>query len=168
MSRCAEESFARAALQSGCRFSAGLAEARALMATGRADDAEHILGELTPPDERAEANLALVRAWNLFWTLDRPLDAETVLAAGERALTARASGGEPRASGAPGLAELHALRARFAFAQGDPRAALAMAAPVEADERAPEAARVRAAVAMAEALAVCGRCEEAVSVARRW
>ena len=66
------------------------------------------------------------------------------------------------------MAELHALRARFAFAQGDPHAALAMAAPVEADACAPDAARVRAAVAMAEALAVCGRRDEAVAVARRW
>ncbi len=66
------------------------------------------------------------------------------------------------------MAELHALRARFAFAQGDPHAALAMATPVEADECAPDAARVRAAVAMAEALAVCGRRDEAVAVARRW
>ena len=43
-----------------------------------------------------------------------------------------------------------------------------MAAPVEACEDAPEAARVRAAVALAEALAVCGRRDEAVAVARRW
>jgi tetratricopeptide (TPR) repeat protein len=66
------------------------------------------------------------------------------------------------------VAELYALRARFAFAQGDPHAALALAAPVEADECAPAAARVRAAVAMAEALAVCGRRDEAVAIARRW
>ncbi|WP_028062848.1 tetratricopeptide repeat protein [Solirubrobacter soli] len=150
MSRLAEEGFARAALQSGCRFSAGLAEARALMATGRPDAAERLLADLTAPDERGATTLALVRAWNLFWTLDRPADAEAVL-------TARTA--------AP---ELHALRARFAFAQGDPLAALALAAPVEADECAPEAARVRAAVAMAEALAVCGRRDEAVAVARRW
>src|SRR5262245_58644528 len=99
MSRLAEDSFARAALQSGCRFSAGLAEARALMAAGRPEEAERILSGLTAPDERAEANLALVRAWNLFWTLDRPTDAEAVLTAGERALEARATG-EPRGSAA--------------------------------------------------------------------
>ena len=170
MSRLAEGGFARAALQSGCGFSAGLAEARALMAAGRAVDAEGVLAGLTAPTERAETTLALVRAWNLFWTLDRAADAEVVLATGERALLAwadaRADRGCPPNS--PGTAELHALRARFAFAQGDPRSALAMAAPVEADPCAPEAARVRAAVAMAEALAVCGRCEEAVAVARRW
>jgi tetratricopeptide (TPR) repeat protein len=159
MSRCADDGFARAALQSGCRFSAGLAEARALMATGRPEDAERVLSGLTAPSERAETTLTLVRAWNLFWTLDRPAAAEAVLDAGERALGPRISGG---------TAELHALRARFAFAQGDPRAALALAAPVEGDESAPEAARVRAAIAMAEALAVCGRRDEAVAVARRW
>jgi hypothetical protein len=99
--------------------------------------------------------LALVRARNLFWALNRAGEAEAVLAAAERA-----SGGA--------ASELHALRARFAFAQGDPRAALAAAAPIEADSGAPEAARVSAAVAMAEALAVCGRRDEAVAVARRW
>ena len=160
-----------------------------------------------------------MRAWNLFWTLDRPAEAEAVLAAGERALLAPPRPGWPsrvathapgapgesraardgaahataapsaargpaataarrgapatdgsllRAPHAPGVAELHALRARFAFAQGDPHAALAIAAPIEADECAPEAARVRAAVALAEALAVCGRRDEAVAVARRW
>src|SRR5262249_7737033 len=65
-------------------------------------------------------------------------------------------------------AELLALRARFAFAQGDLRVALALAAPIEAREDAPDAARVRAAVAMAEAFAVCGPRDEAVEVARRW
>src|SRR3954451_10215143 len=133
MSRLVAECFARAALQSGCRFSAGLAEARALMATGRPDEAEHVLRDLTAPDARAQTTLTLVRAWNLFWTLDRPTEAEAVLAAGERALGPRSSSG---------TAERDALRARFAFAQGDPRAALALAAPIEADESAPEAARV--------------------------
>ena len=199
MSRPAEGAFARAALQSGCRFSAGLAEARALMAAGRPEEAENVLGGLTAPDERDETRLALVRAWNLFWTLDRPREAEAVLGAGERALEARAAGSPdaptsrsaavPSAAPAvasalpatspvgtccaspvhaPGVAELYALRARFAFAQGDPHAALAIAAPIEADACASEAARVRAAVAMAEALAVCGRRDEAVAVARRW
>jgi len=197
MSRLAEDGFARAALQSGCGFSAGLAEARALMATGRPEHAERILARLTAPSERAEATLAQVRAWNLFWTLDRPAEAEAVLDAGERALAARASrdtaptplsadastrdarpaalptaastrDARPAPQAGGGTAELHALRARFAFAQGDPRAALALAAPIEADERAPELARTRAAIAMAEALAVCGRRDEAVAVARRW
>ena len=169
MSRLAEDGFARAALQSGCGFSAGLAEARALMATGRPEHAERILARLTAPSERAETTLALVRAWNLFWTLDRPAEAEAVLDAGERALAARAGrDARPAPQAGGGTAELHALRARFAFAQGDPRAALALAAPIEADERAPELARTRAAIAMAEALAVCGRRDEAVAVARRW
>ena len=158
MSRLAEGGFDRAALQSGCRFSAGLAESRALMAAGRPDEAERLLATLTAPSERGEATLALVRARNLFWALNRVGEAEAVLATAERALAATSTG----------VSELHALRARFAFAQGDPRAALAAAAPIEADPSAPEAARVSAAVAMAEALAVCGRRDEAVAVARRW
>src|SRR3954452_2732193 len=91
MSRLVAECFARAALQSGCRFSAGLAEARALMATGRPDEAEHVLRGLTAPDARAQTTLTLVRASNLFWTLDRPTEAEAVLAAGERARAAWAA-----------------------------------------------------------------------------
>src|SRR4051812_22979625 len=123
MSRPAEDGFARAALQSGCRFSAGLAEARALMGAARPEEAERVLGGLAAPDERDAIRLALVRAWNLFGTLDRPAEAEAVLTAGEAALGAEAT-------------ELCALRARFAFAQGDLHAALTIAAPVEADERA--------------------------------
>jgi tetratricopeptide (TPR) repeat protein len=153
MPRLADEAFARAALQSGCRFSAGLAEARALMATGRPEPAEHLLATLTAPDDRASITLALLRARNLFWALGRPAHAEMVLC--EAATTSDA-------------AELHALRARFAFAQGDPCGALAIATPIEACVGAPGAARVRAAVAMAEALAVCGRRDEALAVARRW
>src|SRR3954452_6958372 len=160
MSRLAEGAFARAPLLSGCRFSAGLAEARALMASGRPEEAESVLSRLGARHERDETTLALVRAWNLFWTLDRPDEAEAVLTAGERVLEAGAPGA--------GVAELYALRAWFAFAQGDPRAALAIAAPIEADEAASETARVRAAVAMAEALAVCGHRDDAVAVARRW
>src|ERR1700742_584980 len=132
MSRLAEEGFARAALQSGCRFSAGLAggralvgpaEARALMATGRAGEAEHVLATLVAPNERGEVTLALVRARNLFFALNRSADAEAALRAGEDALGVRGLAGGPASLSAM---ELHALRARFAFAQGDPRTALAM------------------------------------------
>jgi hypothetical protein len=159
MSRHAEEGFARAALQSGCRFSAGLAEARALMATGRPEQAEHLLAFVQAPNEGAAVTLTVLRARNLFWALDRAAEAEAVLCDAEREL-APAGGGR--------ATELQALRARFAFAQGDPRGALALAAPVESDRTASEGARVRAAVAMAEALAVCGRRDDAVAVARRW
>jgi tetratricopeptide (TPR) repeat protein len=147
MSRLAEDGFARAALLSGCCFSAGLAEARALMSTGRAEQAERLLASLVPPTPAHAITLAAQRAGNLFWALDRPEEAQALL------------------EGAP---ELIALRARFAFAQGDPRAALALAAPIEAAADASTAARVAAAVAMAEAFAVCGRPDEAVAVAKRW
>src|SRR3954454_14920363 len=91
MSRLVAECFARAALQAGCRFSAGLAEARALMATGRPDEAEHVLRDLTAPDARAQTTLALAGAWTLCWTVARPPEAEAGLAAGERALAAWAA-----------------------------------------------------------------------------
>jgi tetratricopeptide (TPR) repeat protein len=147
MSRLAEDGFARAALLSGCCFSAGLAEARALMSTGRPEQAELLLATLVPPSPAGAIKLAVLRAGNLFWALDRPAEACALL------------------DGAP---ELIAIRARFAFAQGDPRAALALAAPIEAAADAPPAARVAAAVALAEAFAVCGRRDEAVAVAKRW
>jgi tetratricopeptide (TPR) repeat protein len=153
MSTLAEEGFARAALQSGCHFSAGLAEARALMATGRPERAEHLLATLVAPDDRATVTLALLRARNLFWGLDRSTQAEMVLC---------------DAAATNDAADLHALRARFAYAQGDPRAALALATPIESDADAPKASRVPAAVVMAEALAVCGRRPQAIVVAQRW
>jgi ATP/maltotriose-dependent transcriptional regulator MalT len=156
MSKLAEGAFARAALQSGCHFSAGIAEARALIATGRSEPAEHLLATLAAPNDRATVTLALLRARNLFWGLDRSTQAEAVLHEGERGLVGSGAG------------ELHALRARFAFAQGDPCAALAIAAPIEADPDAREVSRVPAAVVMAEALAVCGRRPEAIVVAQRW
>jgi hypothetical protein len=152
MSRLGEDAFARAALQSGCRLSAGLAEARALMGTGRPAQAEAVLAALKPSSTAEAVRLAVFRARNLFWALDRPAEAEAVLLDGKLR----------------GSAELVALRARFAFALGEPRTALALAEPIEADPRASEPARVRAAVALAEALAVCGRRDEAVAVARRW
>ena len=119
----------------------------------------------------------------------RPEQAERVLAGAQARLARR--GGQARRCSAPatcsgrwtarrtprpscstaelrGTPELVALRARFAFALGEPRTALALAEPIEADGRAPEQARARAAVALAEALAVCGRRDEAVAVARRW
>jgi hypothetical protein len=167
MSRPAEGGFARAALQSGCRFSAGLAEARALMATGRPEEAERTLANLAAPDERGEVTLALVRVRNLFWALNRAGEADAVLTAAEQALATRAADGAGRAASSR-VSELHALRARLAFAQGLPRAALAAATPIEADPTAPDAARVSAAVAMAEAYAVCGRRDDAIAVARRW
>ena len=77
MSRLAEDGFARAALQSGCRFSAGLAEARALMATGRPELAEDVFARVAPAGPGEILKLALVRARNLFWTLDRPAEASS-------------------------------------------------------------------------------------------
>ena len=125
MSRLAEEGFARAALQSGCRLSAGLAEARALMGTGRPEQAERVLAALKPASPAEAVKLAVFRARNLFWALDRPADAEAVLLDAELR----------------GTPELVALRARFAFALGEPRTAIALAEPIEADGRAPEPAR---------------------------
>src|SRR4051794_10855565 len=145
MPRLVEDGFARAALQSGCRFSASLAEARALMATGRPEQAEHVLAALQAPDEGAALTLTVLRARNLFWALHRAAAAE----AGGR--------GAGRAGRPARATERQARGAGFASAEGDPRAALALAAPIESAPAVPEAARVRAAVAMAEALAVCGR-----------
>ena len=60
--------------------------------TGRPEEAELILMTLTAPSERGEVTLAVVRARNLFWALNRAADAEAVLTAAERSMAPPAAG----------------------------------------------------------------------------
>jgi len=98
--------FARAALQAGGGFRAHLAHARALASTGAPQEAENLLATLVPTDAEERAALAAARARNLFWALGRADEAHALL------------------EDSP---EHHALRARFALAQGDPAAAITAA-----------------------------------------
>ena len=179
MSRLAEDGFARAALQSGCRFSAGLAEARALMATSRPELAEGVFARVAPAGPGEIIKLARARrsrssgARNAVLrrsTTRRRRPEPSLRRGGERRSrpAARPHERHGRPARTAGAAELHALRARFAFAQGDPLRRARHGRTIECSADVPEAARVRAAVAMAEALAVCGRRDDAVAIARRW
>jgi tetratricopeptide (TPR) repeat protein len=124
------------------RCSGRLGHARALAGTGAAAEAEQLLAALRPSTEAERAALAVARARNLFWALDRPDAAEAVLAAAEACVN------DP--------SELYALRARLALATGDPRAAIAAARHAPAET-----------ATLAEALASTGDSKRALRLAGR-
>ena len=134
---------AEAAVRAGGGADARLVLGRALAATGRAEEAEAVLA--AEPGREA----VMARARNLFWGLGRHAEADALLAAG----------GDP---------ELTALRARLAGAAGRSPAALTVALPLLADARAPETARLHAAMAAGEALIACGRAEQAGALVAEW
>ncbi len=153
------ERLARAALDCGGGFGARLALGRALAGTGRADEAEAVLGalegEAVSDDERAA--LAVARARNVFWAQGRAAEAEALLVSAEAAVADR--GVRERLAG---------QRIRMVAARGDPREALEAAGALLGDAGASEPARLHAAVAMAEALMSLGRTGEAIAVAETW
>jgi DNA-binding CsgD family transcriptional regulator len=151
--------FARAAVQAGGGFGARLALGQALAGAGDAAEADELLAALEPQasDDAGRARVAVARARNLFWGLDRASDADGALLAAEQAIAD------------PALRdELVALRARLTSAQGRPLAALAAAGPLVESLHAAEQARLRAAIAVSEALWLRGRTGDAVAVAERW
>jgi DNA-binding CsgD family transcriptional regulator len=151
--------FARAAVPAGGGFGARLALAQALAGAGDAAEADELLAALEPDAsvDAERAQVAIARARNLFWGLDCASDADGTLLAAEQAIAD------------PALRdELVALRARMASAQGRPLAALAAAGPLLESSRAAEPARLRAAIAVSEALWLRGRTGDAVAVAERW
>jgi DNA-binding CsgD family transcriptional regulator len=148
------ERLARAATGPG----AGLALGRALAAAGRGAEAEAVLAALPAVgDDATRATVALARARNLLWALDRGADAEAVLRDAERAV-----------ADADLRHELAAQRSRLQAAQGRPRAALAAARPLLDDPGVPERARATAAIAAVEGLLTSGRTEEALTLAGEW
>jgi DNA-binding CsgD family transcriptional regulator len=151
--------FAQAAVREEGGFPARLALARAHAGAGRAVEAEELLGALEREAlaDADRAGVAVARARNLFWGLDRSNEASAVLLRAEQALS------DPRLP-----EELIALRARLASAEGRPLVALAAARPLLKSPRLREPARLRAAIATSEALWQSGRTREAISVAERW
>ena len=103
------------------------------------------------------AAVALARARNLFWGLDRADDADAVL---RDAADAVADAGL--------RSELAAQRVRLDAGRGRPQEALAGARPLLEDDAVPERARVTAALGAVEALFSSGRSEAAVALADRW
>jgi hypothetical protein len=153
------ERLARAAMQAGAGFRAELALGRALAASGRGHEADRVLADLAPQarDDHERAAVALGRASNLFWALDRADDADAVLHAAEQLVRD------------PALRhELMAQRVRLTAAHGRPEAALAAAQPLLRDSAVDERARVTAAVGAVEALFTSGRTDEAVALIETW
>jgi DNA-binding CsgD family transcriptional regulator len=153
------ERLARAAMQADAGFDAELALGRALAASGHGAEADRVLAGLAQLalDDRERAAVALARARNLFWGLDRAGDADTVLQEAER-----------RMAGEPHRHELAAQRARLSAGHGRPEAALAAARPLLEDEAVSERARITAAIGAVEALFSTGRTDESLALADAW
>ena len=150
------ERLARAAVQAGAGLRAELALGRALAASGRGLEADPLLADLAAQagDDRERAAVAMARARNLFWALDRADDADAVLQGAEHLVRD------------DGLRhELTAQRVRLTAAHGRPQAALAAARPLLHDGSVHERARTTAALGAVEALFTSGRTDEAVALA---
>jgi DNA-binding CsgD family transcriptional regulator len=157
--RALAERLAGAAVQAGGGFPAELALGRALAARGSGVEAEEVLAGLAAraPGDEESAAVALARARNAFWALDRAEHADAVLLDAER----RVRDGALRH-------ELAAQRVRLVAAHGRPRAALEAARPLLAAPGLPERAQITAAMGAVEALFSTGRSREAVALAERW
>jgi len=153
------ERLARAAIQADAGFDAELALGRALAASGQGVEADRVFAGLAKQarDDRERAAVALARARNLFWGLDRADDADSVLKEAER-----------RVADEPLRHQLAAQRARLTAGQGRPEAALAAARPLLEDGEVDERARITAAIGATEALFSTGRTDESVALADAW
>jgi len=153
------ERLARAAVQAGAGFGAEFALGRALAASGRGAEADRLLADLAGQarDDGEQAAVAVARARNLFWALDRADDADAVLQGAEQLLHED----ELRH-------ELTAQRVRLTAAHGRPHAALAAAGPLLHDGGVHERARVTAAMGAVEALLTSGRTDDARALAETW
>ncbi|MFL5904421.1 MAG: hypothetical protein ACJ76Q_11490, partial [Solirubrobacteraceae bacterium] len=153
------ERLARAAMQDDGGFDAELALGRALAASGHGFEADRVFAGLATQarDEGERAAVALARARNLFWGLDRADDADTVLREAERRVADEAL-----------RHELAAQRARLTAGHGRPEAALAAARPLLEDGAVNERARITAAIGATEALFSTGRTDESVALADAW
>lgn len=152
------ERLALAALPAG-GFRARLALARARAGAGRAVDAEELLGplerEASVDGERLA--VAIARASNLFWGLDRTADADAALRRAEHAIADDAL-----------RDELVALRAWLVCSLGRPLDALSAADALLGSAQAREQTRLRAALTVGTALTMRGRSADAVSVLDAW
>ncbi len=152
------ERLCRAAAESGGGWSAQRLLAQALVGQGQAGLAEELLvGQLTQARNDAErAEIAGVRALNLFWGLDRPTPAEAVLdqAAVHIAEPAQRAG-------------LVVLRGRFLLHAGRCPQALAVLDAVPEDPQVPQSVASEAMVTATMALVACGRYDDAIATATR-
>ena len=151
------ERLARAAAAAGGEVEAERLVGLALIGQGRPDDAELVLGSLTPgagTDQRVQ--VAVTRAFNLYWALDLPAQAKAVLQHAEQAVTSRSA-----------RTEVAAALAGLLLFGGDVIQALQAVGPVLGDPDADDRATVQAMVVAVPALYHAGRCEQAIAAAAR-
>ena len=152
------ERLCRAAGQTGAGWSAERLLAQALVGQGQAGVAEELLaGQLTRARTDAErAEIAGIRALNLYWGLDQLGSAEAVL---DQAAACIAESAQ--------RARLAAVRGRFLLHAGRCRQALAVLDPVLDDPDAPDPVVLEAMATATTALVACGRCDDAIATAAR-
>ncbi|MGC1731594.1 MAG: AAA family ATPase [Pseudonocardiaceae bacterium] len=152
------ERLCRAAADSGGGWPAQRLLAQALVGQGQAGLAEELLvGQLAQARNDAErAEVAGVRALNLFWGLDRPAPAEAVLDEAAAHITEPAQ-----------RAGLLALRGRFLLHAGRCPQALAVLDSVPDDPHVPKPVALEAMVTTTMALVACGRYDDAIATATR-
>jgi ATP/maltotriose-dependent transcriptional regulator MalT len=152
------ERLARAAAVAGGEVEAERLVGLALIGQGRADDAELVLGSLAPASGTSQerVQVAVTRAFNLYWALDLPAQAKAVLRHAETALT------DPGAR-----AEVAAVLAGLLLNGGSISQALQALEPVLGGLDADPRSTVQALVVAIPALFHAGRCEQAITAARR-
>jgi ATP/maltotriose-dependent transcriptional regulator MalT len=152
------ERLARAAAAAGGEVEAERLVGLALIAQGRPDDAELVLGSLTPGagTDQERVQVAVTRAFNLYWALDLPAQAKAVLQHAEQVLTSRGA-----------RAEVAAVLAGLLLFGGDVTQALQALEPILGDADADDRSTVQAMVAAVPALYHAGRCEQAITAAAR-
>ncbi|OBI60852.1 LuxR family transcriptional regulator [Mycolicibacterium fortuitum] len=150
------EELARYAVDHGAGTSAVIVLADAMSWQGRGEQAEELLaGSVPAPDDEAMlARWGCLRASNLFFGCARPASARAVLARLREKLRCPQT-----------LSLVAAMEAVFAFHTGELAESIAQGTAVLNQEVTPTAA-VWAALATSSALALSGRSEEAVAVAR--
>ena len=152
------EQFCQAAGEAGANWRAERLLAQALVGHGKAGPAEDLLGgqfALARSDaERAE--IAGVRALNLYWGLNRPEQARAVLdeAAAHIAESAHRAG-------------LDAMRGRFLLHGGRCPQVLDVLSPVLADHDVPHRVMLEAMATATMAFVACGRYDDAIGIAAR-
>ena len=152
------ERLARAAATTGSRVDAERLVGLALLGQGRPDDAELVLASLTPSagTDHERLQVAISRAFNLYWVLDLPERAKAVLHHVEPVLTDRGS-----------RAELAAVLASLLLYGGGVTQALRALEPVLTDQDADARSTLQALVVATPALFHAGRCEQAITAAHR-
>jgi DNA-binding CsgD family transcriptional regulator len=152
------ERLARAAAAAGGELDAERVVGLALVGQGRPDDAELVLASLTPSagTDRERLQVAITRAFNLYWVQDLPARAKAVLQHVEPVLTDPGS-----------RAELAAVLASLVLYGGGVTEALQALEPILNDADADPRSALQTLVVATPALFHAGRSEQAIGAAQR-